>query len=124
MARDLTIVLDNRPGMLADVGEAVGRAGINLAGGCGVVDGSEGVIHLLVEDDAEQARAAVEAAGLAVANDREVLVVDVHDQPGTLGSYARKLADGGVNIDLFYVATRTRLVFGVDDMEKATAALA
>jgi hypothetical protein len=123
MARDLTIMVENRAGMLADVAEAVGQAGINLAGGCGVADGSEGTIHLLVEDDADAARAAVEAVGLEVADEREVLVIDVRDQPGTLGSYARKLADAGINIDLFYVATRTRLVFGVDDVEAAAAAL-
>jgi hypothetical protein len=123
MARDFTVVLANKPGMLADLGEAVGRAGINLSGGCGSGDGDEGVIHLLVEDGAEDARSAIEGAGLEVRHDREVLVVDVQDSPGTLGSYARKLAEAGVNIDLFYIATRTRLVFGVDDMERARAAV-
>jgi hypothetical protein len=123
MARNFTIVLENEPGMLADLGEAVGQAGINLAGGCGSVDGAEGVIHLLVEDGAEEARGAIEATGLVVRDEREVLVVDVQDQPGTLGSYARKLAQAGVNIDLFYVATGTRLVFGVEDVEQARAAL-
>jgi len=119
MARDIAIALQNRPGALADLGEAVGRADINLSGGCGQVEGSEGVIHLLVEDGEDEVRDAIEAVGLTVREEREVLVVDVQDQPGTLGSYARKLAEAGVNIDLFYLATRTRLVFGVDDIERA-----
>ncbi len=119
MARDIAIALQNRPGALADLGEAVGRADINLSGGCGQVEGSEGVIHLLVEDGEDEVRGAIEAVGLTVREEREVLVVDVQDQPGTLGSYARKLAEAGVNIDLFYLATRTRLVFGVDDIERA-----
>jgi hypothetical protein len=123
MASDLTITLENKPGMLADVGEAVGTAGINLSGGCASAEGGQGVIHLLVEDGADDARGAIEAAGLQIQGQREVLVVDVQDQPGTLGSYARKLADAGVNIDLFYIATGTRLVFGVDDMELARSAL-
>ena len=119
MARDIAIALQNRPGALADLGEAVGRADINLSGGCGQVEGSEGVIHLLVEDGDDEVRGAIEAVGLTVREEREVLVADVQDQPGTLGSYARKLAEAGVNIDLFYLATRTRLVFGVDDIERA-----
>lgn len=124
MARDFTLVLENRPGMLADLGEAVGRADVNLSGGCASVDGAEGVVHLLVEDDVEQARSAIEAAGLTVRDEREVLVIDVKDQPGTLGSYARKCAEAGVNLDLFYIATGTRLVFGAPDIEQARAALA
>lgn len=124
MARDFTVVLENRPGTLASLGEALGQAGINLSGACGAVDGDEGVIHLLVEDDVEQARSAIEGVGLAVRDEREVLVVDVQDQPGTLGSYARKFAEAGVNVDLIYLATRTRLVFGAADIEKARAALA
>lgn len=123
MARDFTIVLENRPGMLAALGEAAGQAGINISGGCATVDRTEGVIHLLAEDDLEDARGAIEKAGLTVQAERDVLVIDVQDQPGTLGSYARKLAEAGVNIDLFYLATRTRLVFGTDDPDRARAAL-
>jgi len=123
MARDISIALENRPGALADLGEAVGRADINLSGACGQVEGSEGVVHLLVEDGDDEVRGAIEAVGLTVGEVREVLVVDVQDQPGTLGSYARKLSEAGVNIDLFYLATRTRLVFGVDDIERARSAL-
>lgn len=124
MAHDLTVVVEDRPGVLAELGEALGQAGVNLSGGCAAVDGDEGVIHLLIEDDVEQARRAIEDAGLTVRDEREVLVVDVQDQPGTLGSYARKFAQAGVNLDLFYLATRTRLVFGAADVEKARAAVA
>lgn len=124
MAWDFKIELENRPGMLAEVGETVGSAGVNLAGGCAVTAGSTGTVHLLVEDGADAVRGAIRDAGHDIAEEREVLVVDVQDQPGTLGSYARRLAGAGVNIDLFYVATGTRLVFGVDDLDGARAALA
>jgi hypothetical protein len=123
MPRDITIVLDDEPGMLAWLGEALGHAGINISGGCATVGGGEGLIHLLVEDDGEDAVGAIQAAGLPVRAERDVVVVDVRDQPGTLGSYARRLADAGVNIDLFYLATATRLVFGTDDTDAARDAL-
>jgi hypothetical protein len=53
-----------------------------------------------------------------------VLVVDVEDRPGTTGEVARKIADAGVNIDLVYTTFGgVRLVLGVDDLERARAAI-
>lgn len=52
---DLTIVLENRPGSLADMGDALGRAGVSIeGGGAWLVDGS-GIAHFLFEDGARQA---------------------------------------------------------------------
>lgn len=123
MAWDLTVTLENEPGRLADLGDALGVAGINLAGACAVTAEGTGTIHLLLEDDPAVATQALGDAGIAVDEQREVLVVDVVDAPGTLGSHARKLATAGVNIELMYVATGTRLVFGVDDLDAAGEAL-
>ncbi len=50
MAKDLTVVLENRPGTLAELGEALGKAGINVDGMCGFPCEGRGVIHILVED--------------------------------------------------------------------------
>lgn len=122
MATDLTINLEDRPGTLADMGEALGNAGVNIEGGCGFPCEGRGVFHVLVED-AAAARSALEGAGMQVAAQTEVIVLDVVDQPGTLGATARKMADAGVNVHLLYLATNTRLVMGVDDMEKARAAM-
>jgi hypothetical protein len=122
MAVDLTVILENRPGTLADVAEVVGKAGINLAGMCGFPCEGQGVLHLLVEDGAA-ARRALEGAGMKIAGEREVMLVDVEDRPGAYAGIARKIASAGVNVDLVYLATRTRIVMGADDLEKARAAL-
>jgi hypothetical protein len=124
MARDLSVALDNRPGELARLGEATGGAGINIEGVCGVATGSgPATVHILVEDVAAT-RSALENAGLEVSDERDVLVVDVEDRPGTTGEVARKIADAGVNIDLLYTTFGgVRLVLGVDDLEKARAAI-
>ncbi len=122
MAKDLTIVLENRPGTLADLGEALGRAGINVDGMCGFPSEGRGVIHILVED-AGGARRALEEAGLRVEMERDILLIEAEDRPGMLGETARKLANAEVNVDLLYKATQTKLVIGVDDLEKAQAAL-
>ncbi|MCH8340729.1 MAG: amino acid-binding protein [Chloroflexi bacterium] len=122
MATNLTITMEDRAGMLAQLGEALGAAGINIDGGCAVTSGGEGWVHILVED-AATARAALEGAGLSVSDEREVVVVDAENRAGELGATARKFAEAGVNVELFYVSAGMKLVFGVDDAEKARSAL-
>ena len=90
MPKDLTVILQDRPGELARLGGATGEAGVNIQGMCAFTGEGRGVIHLLVDDDqAGAARRALEEAGMGVADEREVLVVDVEDRPGTLGELAR-----------------------------------
>ena len=126
MARDLTVVLQDRPGELARLGQATGQVGLNIQGMCAITGEGKGVIHLLFDDnDATTAHNALEEAGMGVADDREVLVIDVTDQPGTLGGMARALGEANVNIELAYTTFGgIKLVIATDDLESARAALA
>lgn len=118
MPTDLSVNLEDRPGALAKLGEALGQAGINLLGGCGVSCGGEGAVHFLVDDPAA-ARRALQGAGISVQGEQPVLLVSVADKPGGLGQVARKLAQAGVNITLLYISTRGQLVLGADNLDKA-----
>jgi hypothetical protein len=121
--RDLTITLEDRPGRLADLGEATGKAGINIEGICATSGVGTAEVHVLV-DDAAAARDALGSAGIEVDAERDVLVIDVEDRPGTMGEVARKVGDAGVNIGLAYTTFGgVRLVLGVDDLDRARAAL-
>src|SRR5215217_5731892 len=121
--KDLTVIMDDQPGKLADLGEAAGRAGVNIEGLCAMVGDGKGFIHLLVED-ADAARKALEEAGISVADEREAVIVDLHDKPGAMGEIARDLADAGVNIDVAYtIFTGVRLVILTEDVEAAREAL-
>ena len=122
MAKDLTVYLEDRPGTLADLGEALGKAGVNIEGGCGVQDDGKETFHLLFED-AAAARQAIEETGIKVQGERDVIVADVTDRPGALGTIARGISDAGVNIELLYMATNNRLVIGTSDLDKARATL-
>ena len=125
MATDLTISVDDRPGGLATIGEALGNAGVNIEGVCGVGLGDRGLIHVLV-DDASAARSALEGAGLTVDAEAEPLIGDVAadvNTPGSLGRMARAIADAGVNITALYIGTNNRAVAVTDDNDKARAAL-
>jgi hypothetical protein len=126
MATDLGVTVEDRPGGLADIGEALGNAGINIEGFCGVGLGDRGVIHVLVED-AGGARAALEGAGLTIESESDAIVsefpgADVNT-PGVMGRMARAVADAGVNMRAVYVATGNRAVAVTDDNDKARAAL-
>ncbi|MGD0574657.1 MAG: ACT domain-containing protein [Anaerolineales bacterium] len=122
MAKDLTIIMEDRPGSLATLGEALGRAGVNIEGVCAVTAQGKGEIHILVED-AVKAGGALRASGMQVLRETDVLVEDIRDRPGELGNIARRLAGAAVNIQVAYLATSTRLVVGVDNLEKARTAL-
>jgi hypothetical protein len=121
--KDLTVIMNDQPGKLAELGEATGRAGVNIEGLCAMVGDGKGFIHILV-GDAGAARGALDAAGIGVADEREAIVVDLHDKPGAMGEIARDLAEAGVNIDVAYtIFTGVRLVILTEDVEAATQAL-
>ena len=126
MATDLTVVLKDKPGQLATLGAATGEAGVNIQGMCAFTGEGRGIIHLLIADEAVQrAVRALTEAGMGVADQREVLVVDAADRPGSLGELARELAAANVNIELLYTPVGgVKLVIATDDMASARAALA
>jgi hypothetical protein len=125
MPTNLTVVLKDEPGQLATLGGATGAAGVNIQGMCAFTGEGRGIIHLLIADDAVQrAVTALEAVGMGIADQREVLVVDVSDRPGSLGELAREMAEAGVNIELLYTTFGgVKVVIATDDMENAIGAL-
>jgi len=115
--KDLGIALENRPGALAEMGEALGGAGVSIEGG-GVFSG---VAHFLFHD-AAAARAALDAAGIRVVSENEVLVQKLRqDEAGQLGKIARRMADAGVNIEVQYSDHDHNLILVVDDIERGRA---
>jgi hypothetical protein len=116
--QDLTIELENRPGALAEMGEALGRAGVSIeGGGAWVVDG-KGAAHFLCSDGAA-ARRALEGAGIVVLAVREVLVQRLRqNEPGQLGKITRRMAESGVNIEVLYSDHANQLILVVDDIAK------
>jgi len=122
MAFDLTIEVENTPGALAEVASAVSDAGVNLAAATCIGNGERAELHILVPHP-EPVRHALAIAHLGVNREREVVVVDVEDRPGALADLARKVARAGVNIELVYIATRNRVVFGAANLDALRAAL-
>jgi len=117
--KDLSIILENRPGALAEMGEALGRAGVSIEGGGAWVVGSGGAAHFLFEDG-QAARNALEAAGITVIAEREVVVQRLKQAvPGQLGQLTRRMADAGVNIEVLYSDHDHQLILVVDKVDRA-----
>jgi hypothetical protein len=116
MAYDLTIDIENSPGSLSEVAAAISDAGVNIAAATCMASGERVELHVLVPH-AEAARHLLAISHIAVTREREVVVVEVHDVPGVLADLTRKIAKAGVNLDLVYVATRNRVVFGSPDLD-------
>ena len=118
--------LENRPGSLADLAEALGDRGINITGiaGMGWDDDDSGVA-LITNDDAAT-RSLLEERD-ADYRELELVSASMEDRPGTLGDAARRLADRGVNVELLVPTgmsgSRVTVAFGVDDVNGAREAL-
>ena len=124
MQTDFMVVLEDRPGMVARVGEAMGRAGVNVEGVCALISEGMGVLHVLVPDGrADDARAALESEGLEIRTLRSVWVEQCPDRPGELGRLMRRLAIADVNCDLIYLTTTGRIVIGAEDLDRVSAIL-
>ena len=122
MAADLVIELENTPGALAEVAAAISDAGVNISAATCIGSGERAELHILVPH-AEAVRHALAISHVGVTREREVVVVEVEDRPGVLADLTRKIARAGVNLDLVYVATRNRVVFGAGDLHALEAAL-
>lgn len=114
---DLAIALENRPGALAEMGEALGRANVSIEGG-GVFSGNA---HFLFHD-ADAATRALHDAGIRVERASEVVVLRLRQsEPGQLGKIARRMAEANVNIEIQYSDHDHQLILVVDDFVRANA---
>ena len=116
--KDLALTLDDRPGTLAAMGAALGRAGVSVEGGGAWVAGGHGIAHFLIADaDEAAARQALQAAGIRLDGVRDVLVQRLRqDVPGQLGRLCQRMAEAGVNIEVLYSDHANQLVLVVDDL--------
>jgi hypothetical protein len=113
---DLTIEVEHEPGALGRVAAAISDAGVNMAAATCTGPGEKAEIHILVPH-AEAARHALAISHLAVTTEREVVVVEIQDRPGALADLTREISRAGIDLDLVYLATHDRVVFGSQDLD-------
>lgn len=124
--RAFIVKLENRPGSLADLGDALGERGVNITGLSGMTWGDDGGGLGLITNDDDATRSVLEDRD---ADYREVELVSaaIEDRPGALGAAARRLAERNVNIETVIPTAmqggRVTIAFGVDDVAGAREAL-
>ena len=118
MAIEFTVILEDKPGTLARLGIVLGDAMVNIEAIHGASREGKSIVQFIPNNRGKAARA-LDAAGIAFTT-REVLIVRVLDEPGTLGDVAVVMSQAGINIDSVYVTTRGYVVLGVDDLVGAT----
>jgi hypothetical protein len=123
MAYDLVIDIENTPGSLAQVAAAISDAGVNIAAATCIGTGERAELHILVPHPEAARHSLAISHQVTVTREREVVVVDVEDRPGVLADLTRRIAKAGVDLDLVYVATRNRVVFGAGDLPALRGAL-
>ena len=120
-AKQLTLNVPDRPGMLGEVASALGAKKVNIKGLCAATTGGGGMIWLVVDKTAA-AKKAFASHGWSVTED-EVLAVDLSNVPGSLGRFATKLGKAGINVTFVYAgpgpSRKVTGYFGVSDLKGA-----
>jgi hypothetical protein len=123
--RAFIVRLENRPGSLADLTEALGERGINISAVSGMTWDEGGGLGLITNDEAGT-RSVLDDRG-ADYREIELVSAELDDQPGSLGAAARRLAEKGVNIEAVIPTgmqgSRVSVAFGVNDAAAAREAL-
>ena len=97
MQHAFLIELEDKPGALADLAEAIAAKGVNIISFSGASCGDKGRIAVATDDNA-QTRAAL-ADLQCTFEQKEITTTTLPDQPGSLAKAARQLAGAGVNIE-------------------------
>jgi len=124
--KQLSVWVENRPGMLGEVGSALGAKKVNIAAFMAAVNDNRGSIRMVVDKPAAAKK--VFAEHRWETTEEEVLMVALADKPGSLGRVAHKLREASVNIEYAYLglgptARQVKAYFGVSDLKVALVAV-
>ena len=126
ITKQLALFLDNHPGTLARMCDALAEAKINIYAISTSDTVDHNVVRLVVSDSNKALKLFEEHSALVVEN--EVLMIEGDNKPGSLAKIAHKLAEAKINIDYAYCATppnakKGLLVLRVNDVKKALKVL-
>lgn len=126
VGKQLSVFLENKPGTLARMCEALGEAGVDLIA-LTVSDTVDHAVVRMVADKPDEALHVLGNAGMLVV-ESDVVLLHVPNEPGAVGKVAAKLADGGVNIEYAYCTAapgqpQGTVIIRTRDPERAVEAL-
>lgn len=122
----VTVTLQNKPGTLAQVCSALGKAGVNISALLAPEIRGRGKVRLLV-DNLDKAKDALKAAKIRF-GEEEAIAIELDNKPGALGEVAEKLAQAKINIRYAHAtvsegSTKATVILAVPDVAKALGVL-
>ena len=120
--KQIVVSIENSPGRLLEVADALGKAGINLRALNLVDTGAFGQLRLLVSDVARARQILMEMHISAFVN--EVVAAEIDDAPGSLANLLRPLRDANINVIYMYAfigstAGKAIMIFRFSDNDLA-----
>ena len=103
IVRQLTVWVEDRPGVLGEVASALGEKRVNIVGFMASAIEGRGALRLVV-DKPSTARKVLAKAGWQISEEK-LAGVSLVDKPGSLGRAASKLGEAGINIDYAYTGS-------------------
>ena len=126
-ARQISVFIENKPGMMVKITDALGNSGVDIRA-MSLADTQDFGILRLIVDDTDKARKALGEVG-CVTSVTDVIVAELPDVPGAMTSTVRILAENGINIEYIYAFVspeknkKAYIVFRIKDIEKACEVL-
>ncbi len=114
--KQISILSENKPGVLADVAGILGTKGVNMES-ITAETFPDGAIIRIVTNDTTTASDALKKANYRIV-ESDILIVSIMDRPGELGKITKKIASEGINID-----NKSVLAIRVNQHEKAAKLL-
>jgi hypothetical protein len=119
--KQLSVFIENKPGRLTDITNALGDAEINIRG-FSIADMADYGIFRVIADDAAKAKSVLDALDFTV-KESDVICVSVEDKPGQLARALNSFSKRGISVEYMYIIADTRIAFSVEDIDAAVKAL-
>lgn len=119
--KQLSVFMENKPGRLTEITEALGKAGINIRG-FSVADMADYGIFRLIVADADEAKKVLDGLGFT-AKESDVICVNVPDRPGGLAGILKVFSEHEISVEYMYVIADTKIAFSVENIDKAVEVL-
>ncbi|HNT60472.1 MAG TPA: ACT domain-containing protein [Candidatus Bilamarchaeaceae archaeon] len=105
--KEITVIVENRIGTLANIAEALGGAGVNIEAISAYGQGTNAIFRMVTKDPTSAKKAMDRVPGVKEMSVADIVVVKMPNRPGELGKITRKLANRKVDLESVYILGKT-----------------
>jgi len=109
--KEITVIVENRIGTLANIAEALGGAGVNIEAIAAYGQGTNAVFRVVTKDPISAKKSLEKLTGIREITVSDILVIKMANRPGELGKITRKLSNRKVDLESVYILGKTDHAF-------------